>query len=80
MKKALIVLFMMMVASPALGQESKQRSQFYDFGEQLIDGTRQIPPVIIVDLDKRPKFERLLELKKSFLSEISETSKERALR
>ena len=80
MKKLLMVLLMVLITAPALGQESSPREKFYNFGETMIDGTRKVPPVIWVEGVKRPEFESLLDLKKSFMDEIEESSKERVLR
>ena len=80
MKKLLMVLLMVLISAPALGQESNPREKFYDFGEMLIDGTTKIPSGTWVQLDKRPEFESLLEWKKSFMDEIKDSSKERVLR
>ncbi len=56
------------------------RAQFYDFGNQLIEGDRKAPPIERVDGRPSPRFGRLVNLKKSFLSAIVESHQDRALR
>ena len=53
----------------------KQRSKFYDFNEQLIDGEIRKPTTLYTSARERAKFERLLKLKKSFMRELFETHK-----
>ena len=78
MKKFLVVVAITLFASTALAQQPK--SKFYDFGEQVIDGEIKKPTALYVDTKKKVKFKRLLSLKKSFLSQIGESSKERVFK
>ena len=57
-----------------------QKSKFYDFGEQVIDGEIKKPTTLYVDTKKKVKFQRLLSLKKSFIPQIEESSKERTFK
>ena len=75
MKKFLVVVAITLFASTALAQQPK--SKFYDFGEQVIDGEIKKPTALYVDSKKKVRFKRLLSLKKSFISEIEKSSKER---
>ena len=52
-----------------------QRSKFYDFSDQLINGEIRKPTVLYTNTREKVKFERLLKLKKSFLNKMFETSK-----
>ena len=78
MKKFLVVVAITLFASTALAQQPK--SKFYDFGEQVIDGEIKKPTTLYVDTKKKVKFQRLLSLKKSFISQIEESSKERTFK
>ena len=78
MKKFLIVVAITLFASTALAQQPK--SKFYDFGEQVIDGEIKKPTTLYVDIKKKVKFQRLLSLKKSFIPQIEESSKERTFK
>ena len=78
MKKFLVVVAITLFASTALAQQPK--SKFYDFGEQVIDGEIKKPTALYVDSKKKVRFKRLLSLKKSFISEIQNSSKERTFK
>ena len=78
MKKFLVVVAIILFASTALAQQPK--SKFYDFGEQVIDGEIKKPTTLYVDTKKKVKFQRLLSLKKSFIPQIEESSKERTFK
>jgi hypothetical protein len=68
-----------MAQSDAVAQ-SKPKSKFYDFGEQVIDGEIKKPTALYTDSKKKVKFDRLLKLKKSFIPDLMNTSKERTFR
>jgi len=78
MKKFLVVVAITLFASTALAQQPK--SKFYDFGEQVIDGEIKKPTALYVDTRKKAQFDRLLSLKKSFIPQIEESSKERTFK
>ena len=78
MKKFLVVVAITLFASTALAQQPK--SKFYDFGEQVIDGEIKKPTALYVDSKKKVRFERLLKLKKSFISSLNDSSKERVFK
>mgnify|MGYP005837151639 CR=1 FL=1 len=75
MKKLIIIAICMFISSIALAQ-STAKSKFYDFGEQVIDGEIKTPTALWIDEVQRAKFKRLLNLKKSHLPQLLETSKE----
>ena len=58
-------------------RNSNERSKFYDFADQLIDGEIRRPTELYIDARSRARFDRLLRLKKSFLGVLFNTSKER---
>ena len=80
MKKCLVVMGLVLFTWPVLASEQVKEVQFYDFGEQVIDGQMKTPGVMVVDQKQRVKFDRLLKLKKSFLTELTESAKDSALR
>ena len=59
----LILLALFFSTSQALSQ-SKPKSKFYDFGEQVIDGEIKKPTALYTDSKKKVKFDRYLDLKK----------------
>ena len=56
------------------------KAKFYDFGEQIIDGEIKTPTALYTHERDKVKFDRLLKLKKSFIKDLLETSKENALK
>lgn len=60
--------------------KNQQRSRFYDFGTQVIDGEIRRPQFLYTDARQKARFERLLRLKKSFLSRLYETSNSRVFK
>jgi len=62
----------------AFGKSPK--SKFYDFSDQLIEGSIKKPTNLYVDARQAVKFERLLKLKKSFLPSLFKTAKERVFK
>lgn len=63
-------------AAPPKGDKSK----FYDFSDQLIDGEIRKPTALYTDARTKAKFDRLLRLKKSFLPAMFRTSKEKVFK
>ena len=45
------------------------KAKFYDFSEQLIDGTVKKPQTLYMDVRERVKFGRLLRLKRDFIKD-----------
>ena len=78
MKKFLVVVAITLFTTTALADQP--RVKFYDFGDQLIDGVTKKPTALYTDSKNKVKFDRLLKLKKSFISEIEESSKERTFK
>ena len=56
------------------------RRRFYDFREQVFDGEVRRPTTLYTDARKQVAFEQLLTLKRSFMSELLQTSQERTFR
>ena len=76
---AIVVLGFVGMSGQALAQ-GKQKSKFYDFSDQLIDGEIKKPTALYTDARTQVKFDRLLSLKKSFLKALLQTSKERVFK
>ena len=76
---AIFIVLFVMLGNEALAQ-TKPKSKFYDFGEQVIDGEIKKPTALFTDSKKKVKFDRLLRLKKTFIPDLMETSKERTFR
>ncbi len=77
--RTLAVVSLMMFATSALAQDGV-KSKFYDFSDQVIDGEIKKPTALYTDARQKVKFDRLLSLKKSFLKEIEESSKEKVFK
>ena len=79
---ATFILFL--IAAGLLADEAAakppQKSKFYNFNEQLIDGEIRKPTVLYTSARERVKFERLLKLKKSFMRQLFETSKHKVFK
>ena len=82
MKKLMILLgvttLTLMFSTTVLAQDVK--SKFYDFSDQVIDGEIKKPTALYTNARQKVKFDRLLSLKKSFIKEIEESSKEKVFK
>lgn len=76
---AIFIAVFILLGNDALAQ-SKPKSKFYDFGEQVIDGEIKKPTALYTDSKKKVKFDRLLKLKKSFIPELLKTSEEKTFK
>ena len=76
---AIFLTLFIMLGNEAMGQ-TKPKSKFYDFGAQIIDGEIKKPTALYTDSKKKVQFDRLLKLKKSFISDLMTTSKERTFK
>jgi hypothetical protein len=73
-----VVGIITLTVSPSEAKTPK--SKFYDFSDQLIDGEIKKPTALYTDARTQVKFDRLLNLKKSFLKALLQTSKERVFK
>jgi hypothetical protein len=83
MKKVLSVLTILTIlifSTSAIAGGGKAKSKFYDFSDQLIDGTIAKPQAMVNDVKGKVKFDRLLRLKKSFMPSLLQTAKERVFK
>ena len=76
---AIFIALFVMLGNDALAQ-TKPKSKFYDFGEQVIDGEIKKPTALFTDSKKKVQFDRLLKLKKTFIPDLMSTSKERTFK
>ena len=76
---AIFIALFVMLGDEALAQ-TKPKSKFYDFGEQVIDGEIKKPTALFTDSKKKVQFDRLLKLKKTFIPNLMKTSKERVFK
>jgi len=70
-------LFFSLYVLETFGATPKSKSKFYDFSEQLVDGKINKPTTLYTDSRQKIKFDRLLNLKKSFFNSLYKTAKER---
>jgi len=73
----LLALYFCMVSHSFAKTRPPEKSKFYDFSEQLINGQVRKPRTFYINVRDKVKFERLLPLKKSFLRQMFDTAKER---
>ena len=73
---AIIIFSLSASATPPKSAKSK----FYNFDEQLIDGEIRKPQFLYTNARQKARFERLLNLKKSFLRKLFVTSKEKVFK
>ena len=72
----LAILFIL----PVITLANPPKSKFYDFNDQVIDGEIKKPTALYTNARQKIKFERLLKFKKSFISDLLETSKEKTFK
>ena len=77
---AILVAASVLVPGLALAADKDQKSKFYDFSDQMIDGEVKKPPTMVMESRTRAKFEKLLRLKKSFKQAMIDSSKEPILK
>jgi len=70
-----ILASFLFISTSLASSPPQQRSKFYDFNEQVIDGEIRKPTALYTDARQKAKFERLLRLKRSFLPKLFNTSK-----
>ena len=73
----ILALVFFVLAQADVVAQSKPKSKFYDFGAQIIDGEIKKPTALYTDSKKKVQFDRLLKLKKTFIPDLMNTSKER---
>ena len=76
----MVVIALALVSFAATTSAQSSKSKFYDFSDQIIDGEIKKPSTLYTNARQKVKFERLLNLKKSFMKNIKASSKDRALK
>ncbi len=69
MKNLIALPLVVLFATPVLAKTPKN-SKFYDFSDQVIDGELKKPTALYIDEKQKVKFDRLLNLKRSFLRDL----------
>jgi len=75
---AVISMFLPWLCPEAIGKQPK--SKFYDFNDQIIDGEIKKPTTLYTDARDKVKFDRLMNLKKSFMKDLFNTAKEKVFK
>ena len=75
LKKIFIITLLTLSFAATAAPPSK--SKFYDFGDQMIDGEIKKPTGQYINSRERARFDRLLNLKKSFLPKMYLSAKEK---
>jgi hypothetical protein len=76
----LLLILIFAGSAEAVPPKGGTRAKFYDFSEQLIDGEIKKPTALYTDVRQRAKFERLLKLKKSFMRDLFDTSRDKVFK
>lgn len=74
------IFFAMGALSSAEAMAKPPKSKFYDFSDQLIDGEIKKPTALYTNARKKVEFERLLNLKKSFMPYLLNSAKDKVLK
>ena len=80
MKKLTALLLLITFMPFTVNAKPPTKSKFYDFSDQLIDGEIKKPTALYTDSRQKVKFDRLLNLKKSFMPQLFNTAKERVFK
>lgn len=80
--QAVAAATLLSLGAPASAQEGgdKSKVKFYNFDDMLIDGEIKKPSGLLTDSKQKARFQRLLDLKKSFLPILEKSAKEKALK
>ena len=78
-----LIIALVFVASSATAfaqdEGGGERTKFYNFDDMLVDGQLKTPDMIKNQARGKAQFKRLLNLKKSFMPRIKESTEEAAL-
>ena len=78
--KVIILTIVLFVLAAGDASAKSNKTKFYDFSDQLINGEIKKPSTIYIDTRTRAKFEKLLRLKRSFIKALLLTGKEPILK
>ena len=76
----LMAIALLMVTPAHARKNSDQHVKFYNFDEILIDGEIKKPTGLLTDVRKRARFNRLMNLQKSFIPNLMDTAKEKRIK
>ena len=76
-----VVVVILLFSANAFAQDEggDTKTKFYNFDDMLVDGQLKTPDLMKEQVQGRARFERLLNLKKSFIPKIQESTEEDAL-
>ena len=75
-----VTIFIFSLTAVAAPPKKNVKSKFYDFNDQVIDGEIRKPTALYTSAREKAKFERLLQLKKSFLPQLFKTAREKVFK
>mgnify|MGYP003677488472 FL=1 len=75
-----VIFFAMGALSRADAMAKPPKSKFYDFSDQVIDGELKKPTALYTNARKKVEFDRLLNLKKSFIPNLMNSAKDKVLK
>ncbi len=78
--KRIGLIFLLLIIPLVSFAKPPEKSKFYDFNEQIIDGEIKKPTTLYTNARQKVRFERLLKFKKSFIQDLLETSKEKTFK
>ena len=77
----LLVAITLLMAPPVHARQGDDtRIKFYNFDEILIDGEIKKPTGLLTDVRTRARFNRLMNLQKSFIPNLMDTAKEKRIK
>jgi hypothetical protein len=75
-----VIFFAMGALNRADAMAKPPKSKFYDFSDQVIDGELKKPTALYTNARKKVEFDRLLNLKKSFIPNLMNSAKDKVLK
>jgi hypothetical protein len=79
MRLVVLIILLLGLTQVSFAQDDT-KTKFYNFDNLLINGAYKKPAVLYTDRKKKLKFDKLLNLKKDFLSKLENTSDDVSLR
>ena len=76
----LLVFMSVLLYVDCLAAAPPSKSKFYDFSDQVIDGEIKKPTALYTNSRRKVEFDRLLKLKRSFIPDLLETSKDKVFK
>ena len=76
----LVVASLIFMSAQSASAQEETKTKFYNFDNLLINGAYKKPSVLYTDRKRKMKFDKLLNLKKDFLSNLDNTSDDVSLR